>query len=277
MLGSTSSTTERLINCSEMSAVVNIEWLSGLIPIQSCNLSRLRRWCVLNLAGPVERTIWTAGLWYWTDNSGNTSVFYGMYFASWRWLIYWLWSKLPVKSANVLNHQAMWLCSSPCGIAHHLANSERILRCICKMYFSHWKPPGVSERMWSVKLEASISGGYQTLGGHSGCLTEQLGSLITGTVVIGISADWYRRTMGVIVISLEARRSARENLGCTWHCHWTNAGITNTLWEMAEILWIIMLGTAGGICDFQHYMSNGSSSTANTMHGLLFIITSESY
>jgi len=26
------------------------------------------------------------------------------------------------------------------------------------MYFSHWKPPGVSERMWSVNLAASISG-----------------------------------------------------------------------------------------------------------------------
>jgi len=38
---------------------------------------------------------------------------------------------------------------------------------ISEMYFSHWKPPGVSERMWSVNLEASISGGYLTLGGHS--------------------------------------------------------------------------------------------------------------
>jgi len=37
---------------------------------------------------------------------------------------------------------------------------------ISKMYFSHWKPPGVSERMWSVNLDASISGEYQTLGGH---------------------------------------------------------------------------------------------------------------
>jgi len=33
--------------------------------------------------------------------------------------------------------------------------------------FSHWKPPGVSERMWSVNINASISGEYQTLGGHS--------------------------------------------------------------------------------------------------------------
>jgi len=39
---------------------------------------------------------------------------------------------------------------------------------ISKMYFSHWKPPGVSERIWSVNLDGSISGKYQTLGGHSG-------------------------------------------------------------------------------------------------------------
>jgi hypothetical protein len=26
------------------------------------------------------------------------------------------------------------------------------------MYFSDWKRPGVSERMWSVNLEASMSG-----------------------------------------------------------------------------------------------------------------------
>jgi hypothetical protein len=38
---------------------------------------------------------------------------------------------------------------------------------ISKMYFSHWKPPGVSERMWSVNLDESISGEYETLGGHS--------------------------------------------------------------------------------------------------------------
>ena len=39
---------------------------------------------------------------------------------------------------------------------------------ISKMYFSHWMPPGMSERMWSVNLDVSISGEYQTLGGHSG-------------------------------------------------------------------------------------------------------------
>jgi hypothetical protein len=54
---------------------------------------------------------------------------------------------------------------------------------ICKMYFSYWKPPGVSERMWIVNLEASISGEYQSIGGHSGWLWEQLESLMTCTGV----------------------------------------------------------------------------------------------
>jgi hypothetical protein len=39
---------------------------------------------------------------------------------------------------------------------------------ISKMYFSLWKPPEVSERMWSVNLDASGSGEFQTVGGHSG-------------------------------------------------------------------------------------------------------------
>jgi hypothetical protein len=47
------------------------------------------------------------------------------------------------------------------------------------MYFSHWKPPGVSERMWSVNLNASISGEYQTLGGHSFRPSEKLGAPTT--------------------------------------------------------------------------------------------------
>jgi len=57
------------------------------------------------------------------------------------------------------------------------------------MYFSLWKPPGVSERMWSVNLEASISGEYQTIGGYSDRPSEKLGSLTTGTGVTGISDD----------------------------------------------------------------------------------------
>ena len=60
------------------------------------------------------------------------------------------------------------------------------------MYFSLWKTPGVSERMWSVNVEGSISGEYQTLERHSSRPSEQLGSLMTGTGVTGSSDYWYR-------------------------------------------------------------------------------------
>jgi hypothetical protein len=46
------------------------------------------------------------------------------------------------------------------------------LNCISKMYFSLWMTPGVSERMWSVNIEVSISGEYQTLGRNSGRLSD---------------------------------------------------------------------------------------------------------
>jgi hypothetical protein len=54
------------------------------------------------------------------------------------------------------------------GVFAQIQSDKRSRRhSISKMYFGHWKPPGVSERMWSVNLDASISGEYQTLGGHS--------------------------------------------------------------------------------------------------------------
>jgi hypothetical protein len=49
-----------------------------------------------------------------------------------------------------------------------LAQEDLVLRYISKMIFILWKTPGVSERMWSVNLEASSSGEYQTLGEYSG-------------------------------------------------------------------------------------------------------------
>jgi len=48
----------------------------------------------------------------------------------------------------------------------------------------------------------------------------------------------------VIVISLEARRSAGENFGCTWDWCRTNAGITNKLCEMPGFVWIFIHRTA---------------------------------
>jgi len=58
-----------------------------------------------------------------------------------------------------------------------------LVHCISKMYFSHWKPPEVSERMWSVNLDASISREYQTLKGHSCRPSEYLGAPTTSLAV----------------------------------------------------------------------------------------------
>jgi hypothetical protein len=60
---------------------------------------------------------------------------------------------------------------------------------ISKLYFRHWKPPGVSERMWSVNLDASISGEHQTLGGHSCWPSESLGALTTSLGAPGSAGD----------------------------------------------------------------------------------------
>ena len=53
------------------------------------------------------------------------------------------------------------------GEQRHCCMGLNVVSFISKMYFSHWEPPGVSERRRSVNLEASISGENQTLGGHS--------------------------------------------------------------------------------------------------------------
>jgi len=52
---------------------------------------------------------------------------------------------------------------------------------------------------------------------------------MTGPGVTGISDDWYRSIMGVIVISLGTRQSAGENFGCSWKGRLTNAEVTNEL------------------------------------------------
>jgi hypothetical protein len=74
---------------------------------------------------------------------------------------------------------------------------------LSKLYFCHWKTPGVPERMCSVNFDAWIWGEYQTLGGPA-------------LKVTGISDDYYRWTMGVIVIGLGTPRSAGEKFGCIW-------------------------------------------------------------
>jgi len=98
------------------------------------------------------------------------------------------------------------------------------------MYFSLWKTPGVSERMWSVNLEASISGESQTLGGHSSRPSEQLGSLMTGTRVTGSDCDKLgntserRREHWVhLEVSPNQCRNHKQTLRDAWVCidiHW---------------------------------------------------------
>jgi len=50
---------------------------------------------------------------------------------------------------------------------------------ISKTHPSHWNPPGVSERMWSVDLDVSMSGEYRTLGGHYIRPSERLGVVVS--------------------------------------------------------------------------------------------------
>ena len=50
----------------------------------------------------------------------------------------------------------------------HSSYNEMMSIYIRTMYFSHWKSPGVSERMWSENLDGLMSGEYQTLRGHLG-------------------------------------------------------------------------------------------------------------
>ena len=53
----------------------------------------------------------------------------------------------------------------------------------------------------------------------------------------------------MIEISLGTHRSTRENTECTSECCGTNQGITNTLWEMPEFLWIFIRRMADDILD----------------------------
>jgi len=84
---------------------------------------------------------------------------------------------------------------------------------ISKMYFSHWKSPGVSERMWSVNLDASISGEYQTLGEHSCRLSEQLGLPVTSLGAPTTSLGAPATTLGAPATCLGAPQITVEQSG----------------------------------------------------------------
>jgi hypothetical protein len=72
------------------------------------------------------------------------------------------WSHRKVELINkVRSYSTDWFDRWRHSVGHpKLASRSRNYS--SKMYFSHWKPPVVSERMWSVYLDASISEGYQT-------------------------------------------------------------------------------------------------------------------
>jgi hypothetical protein len=93
---------------------------------------------------------------------------------------------------------------------------EFINHYINKMYFSHWMPPGVSERIWSVNIDASISGEYQTLGGYSCRPSESLGAPATSP--------------GVPTTSLRAPVSAGDMSGNTLNQ-------SRADWEKQHLLW----------------------------------------
>jgi len=44
---------------------------------------------------------------------------------------------------------------------------EQLTNNISKMYFTHWKLPGVCERRWSINIQVPKSGEVQTIGGQS--------------------------------------------------------------------------------------------------------------
>jgi len=82
-----------------------------------------------------------------------------------------LWPCADYYSCHLANKDFAQLLLPPLSFDHFFVPSPLSPKMgtlfISKMYFSHWKPPGVSERMWSVNLDASISGEYETRGGHS--------------------------------------------------------------------------------------------------------------
>jgi len=97
-----------------------------------------------------------------------------------------------------------------------VAKMTNMLQDINEMYFSYWKPPGVSERMWSANSEASISVEYQTLAGHSCRLSEKLGDLMIST---GVPCKWLWEVwkhLGALVKSLGAPGRTRKCQQQAW-------------------------------------------------------------
>jgi len=86
-----------------------------------------------------------------------------------------LWHSLPPTSFFLLFSKSM-VNASQCSVTNStlMVNNQtrwkelaKLSQSIRKMYCSHWKHAGVSDRMRSVNIDASIVGEYVTLGGYS--------------------------------------------------------------------------------------------------------------
>jgi hypothetical protein len=77
------------------------------------------------------------------------------------------WSLVCVKKRAACALHPGVVSATLLGVRYSVLWLDKLYGFISKMYFIRLKPPGVSARMWSVNLDASISGEYQTLGGHS--------------------------------------------------------------------------------------------------------------
>jgi len=128
-LESASSTPKTHFNRAGKLLAINLQWLSGLVPILRNIELYLGGLCFLHLVDPVEGIIWTACLAHWNDVTGIAATLFCIYWALLRQWHWWLWSTYSVKLAYLLKQQAMLFCCSPSGIAHHSAKSSRVLIC----------------------------------------------------------------------------------------------------------------------------------------------------
>jgi len=94
---------------------------------------------------------------------------------------------------------------------------------ISKMYLCHRKAPGVSERMWSVNLDASIAGEYETLGGHSCWPSDYLGVPVT--------------SLGAPTTSLGAPGSTGDKPGSAGDKSGRASNHCRAVWEKQHLLW----------------------------------------
>jgi hypothetical protein len=77
------------------------------------------------------------------------------------------WSLVCVKKCAACALHPGVVSATLLGVRYSVLWLDKSYGSISKIDFIRLKPPGVSARMWSVNLDASISEEYQTLEGHS--------------------------------------------------------------------------------------------------------------